>query len=272
MSSLLKTPYPIALLALAISLALAATSDIPVRDVGLRFAPMAEAFASGDWSFAFHPRVPPLFPVSAGILAYVFGLGGFTAAKIASSLFFAAGVFPLFGVFRRVFDLRTALLGALLYALCSHLLRLASSGLRESAKGFAFILAIYGLICLYQRRERLLAYIWLAIGSALLTLCRAEGLLFALIFLGFAGLLEFWRMGKPHLPWRSGLAFLLGFSLITPALMFNYHVLGYLVPEGRLAVVIERFCDLEDASCEETKTPPPPAKRGEPSDPRAGGK
>lgn len=50
----------------------------PMRDVAARYAPMARAFAEGDWAFAFHPRIPPLFPLFAGVLAS-FGLEPFGA-------------------------------------------------------------------------------------------------------------------------------------------------------------------------------------------------
>lgn len=41
-------------------------TDIPVRDVAHRYAQMADAFARGDFSYAFHPVVSPsiqLLPV-----------------------------------------------------------------------------------------------------------------------------------------------------------------------------------------------------------------
>jgi len=234
----LASPIALASLAFLLALSLSFATNIPVRDVASRYAPMAEAFAAGNWEYAFHPKVPPLLPVVAGLFAMAIPFGGFFAAKLASSLFFALTVFPLHGIFKRSFNERTAAIACLLYVFCSHLLRLASSGLRESAKCFALALAVYGLLRIYQERGRLPGYLSLGAASALLALCRADGLILACVF-GLAALsFELSAGGKA--PWRSVLAGLTALALLTPTLAYNYAITGYPVPEGRIAEAFEK--------------------------------
>ena len=237
---LLSSPAPLALLGLLIALSLSLITIVPLRDVATRYAPMADAFAAGNWSNAFHPRVPPLLPVLAGVVALLTGCGGFLATKLVGCTFFALAVFPLYGIFKRVFNSNTAWLSCLLYVFSSHLLRIASSGLRESVKSFAFILAIYGLLRLFQERRSLPGYLWLGLGSALLILCRVDGLLFALLIGLSAFFLELREGNSFQTPWRSMLAGLLVMALIAPTLAYNLSRIGYPVPEGRFAVIISK--------------------------------
>ncbi len=238
----LKTPHFLFIAALLLAAGLSFFTDLPERDVAACYAPMADAFASGEWAYAFHPRTTPLLPVTAGTIALLLGCTGFMAAKLASSLFFAAGVYPLFGIFKRVFDLKTAWFAVLLYVLASHVLRLASSGLRETSKGFAFFLAVYGLIVLFQERRRIFGYLWLALGSGALILCRGDGFLYAFSLFAAAGALEFWNSRSFQFPWRALAAGLLALLIASPFLAYNYKMLGYPVPEGRF---VDAICKLE---------------------------
>ena len=61
--------------------------DVPDRDTAMRYAPAAEAFARGDWLFAFHPRMQMLHPFVSGIFVLLFPVDGFLAAKLSSLLF-----------------------------------------------------------------------------------------------------------------------------------------------------------------------------------------
>lgn len=61
--------------------------DIPLRDVAFRYAPMAEAFRDGDFTYAFHPRTGFLHTFIAGIIAWVLQCSGFLACKLSSLLF-----------------------------------------------------------------------------------------------------------------------------------------------------------------------------------------
>ncbi|PWM82040.1 MAG: hypothetical protein DBX90_06470, partial [Lentisphaerae bacterium] len=77
------------LLALALGLGLAAINVFPAPDVATRYAPMAEAFAAGEWKYAFHPRIPMLHQTLAGCFCWLFGISGFAGCRLAAVLVFA---------------------------------------------------------------------------------------------------------------------------------------------------------------------------------------
>ena len=89
---------------------------LPLRDVATRYAPMAEAFAEGNWDYAFHPRVPPLQVICGGIIAWLFNCNGFIALKITSAIWFTASIFMCFALFNAVDKERK--MSAALAALC----------------------------------------------------------------------------------------------------------------------------------------------------------
>jgi 4-amino-4-deoxy-L-arabinose transferase-like glycosyltransferase len=229
------------LFAIILCLPLIWLDDIPSRDVAHRYAPMAEAFARGDWEYAFHPRVSMLLPTLAGITAFLTNCNGFTACKLISVSFFALTVFPLYGIMRQVFDKRTAITTTLMMIFCSHIMRLAYSGLRDTAKGFTFVLAIYGLIQLYRNRNALTGYLTCIIGGALLIISRGDCLLYAIFIIVTAFCMELYSKNRFHWPWRATCGSLLALALITPALFYNYKTIGYPVPEVRVGIIMSRM-------------------------------
>ncbi len=247
---LLKTPTSVllSLLALILCIPLISLDTIPQTDVAARYAPMAEAFAAKEWVFAFHPRFPPLFPVTAGLICS-FGVNGFLACKLASALFFALGVIPLFNIFKTVFGKKTARIGTILYLFYPHLLRLAHIGFRDTAKGFSFILATYGLLLIFQQTSRQRnstlkpqapnpshGYLYCMLGSAGLFLVRGDCSLYAILFLGAAFLLNL----KTGFPKKAILAGIGTLFLISPWLIHQYHTVGYPVPETRHAELLNQ--------------------------------
>ena len=68
---------------------------LPLRDVATRYAPMAEAFAEGNFAYAFHPRVPPLQVICGGVVAWIFRCNGFIALKTVSALWFTGSILCL---------------------------------------------------------------------------------------------------------------------------------------------------------------------------------
>ncbi len=253
---LLKTPTPVllSLLALILCIPLIILDAIPQTDVAARYAPMAEAFAAKDWFFAFHPRIPPLLPTTAGLICSAFDVDGFLACKLASALFFALGAIPLFNIFNTVFGKKTAHIGTFLYLFYPHLLRFAHMGFRDTAKGFSFILATYGLLLIFQKQKKsstpLLqhfntprpegtlpsGYLYCMLGSAGLFLVRGDCSLYAFVFLGAAVLLNL-KTGFPKKAILAGLGTLL---LISPWLLYQHKTIGYPVPELRHAMFLEK--------------------------------
>lgn len=206
--------------------------DMPQLDVLSRYVPMAEAFAEGDWTYAFHPRIPPFLPLLGGVFIFLTGCNGFFGVKLASLLCFSLTFLPLFPLMRRVFSLRVAITACLLAMLSSHVLRLAFSGLRETAKGLFIIWAAYALVRLWQERKSLKASLMLAFVCAGMVYVRDDSVLYALLFL-FAGCgIELFRTRR--FPVASLiLAPVTAFVLILPLLTLNYRISGYPVPSAR---------------------------------------
>ena len=234
------TPGRIFGFALLLMIPMVFLEQIPERDIAGRYAPMAEALVRGDWAYAFHPRIPMLHPVLAGIVAWITGCAGFTACKIVSALFYALSVFPAYILFKRLFGRETALLGALLTVLCSHLIRLGYFGLRESIKEFAILLAVCALILVYQNREKLSGYFLGALACMMLITSRGDIVLYAILILLMFLFIDLRRNRRWHLPWRSVGAGILTLMLISPTLIYGYRTIGYPVPEARIGIVMSK--------------------------------
>ncbi len=231
----LRTPWLLAGAAVVLLLPIIILTDLPQRDVLCRYAPMADAIAAGEWDFAFHPRIPPLFPLLAGGIAWLFDCNGFLAAKLASMFCMAVTVFPLYALFRRVFQERTAWIGCILFLFCSYLLRLASAGLRESAKTFGFLWAVYALLVIYQERQRWRGYLMLGVASAWMMAIRDDSVLIAGCLWLAALILELRRFRA--VPYRSCAAAGMILLLLAPLLYGNYRSTGYPVPSARFALI-----------------------------------
>jgi len=234
-----KLPYLLPLLFMIAALPFLLINQMPGNDVAGRYAPMAEAFASGEWKLAFHPRFGLLFPIISGTTAFITQLDGFRSCQLASLLMYVLAAYPLYGIFKMLFDSDAALKGMILYLACSHLLRIPLEGLRDSGKTLGFVLAVYGIIYLLQNRHKLHGYIAVALGSALLTMLRGDGALTALMLLMIMMTLDaamhHWRIFRSIL---AGAIFLL---LIVPQLIYVCKLTGYPVPEMRHAQLLKKM-------------------------------
>jgi len=213
------------LFVLALLLVMPVLTDIPQRDVASWYAPMARAIAKGNWAEAFHPRIPFLFPLFGAASIKMFGCDAFTGVKIASALCFALTVFPLWKIFSKVFDEKTATLGCFLLLICSYWLRIASSGLRDSAKLLFLTWAVYGLIDLYRNRRSLKGYLIVGCGCGAMALVRDDSLLIAVV----VGLACVWLevLGVKRIPWRSFIAGGVTALILFPCLFLNARMTGY---------------------------------------------
>lgn len=206
---------------------------IPQNDVVCRYAPAAEAFARGDWQYAFHPRFGVFFTSCAGIVVWLFGVSGITACKVISVLSFSLAVFPLYALFDLIFGRPVAFWGTFCYVFCSHLLRYAGEGWRDNGKTLAMALIALALVSLRESKSWK-NVVMLATGGALLAVIRGEGILIA-FFCGIAGvfLLRDWK--------KSLAAVLLFAAFITPQCIYNYRTIGFFVPELRHGVYLYKL-------------------------------
>ena len=227
------------LLGIACCLAAVFFVNEPSNDVAVYYGPMARAFGAGDYRAAFHPMIPPLVPVSAGVLAAL-GISPFAALKAVSCTLFLLGLIPLRRLLQRVpvpvQDL--AAWGGLLYVVCPRLLRYATMGTLEGAK-------IFFLLWLAERTTAAVeSGRWsqvLQAGAALagLSLARGEGVFFlplpvALLLWGE------WRR-QPTARWRglrTGMAkaaAMVGVCLVlvVPWVVYQYRATGYPALDSR---------------------------------------
>lgn len=103
-------------------------------DVFVRYGPMAEAFAKGNWQEAFHPRFGVAFQVITGLFVFLSGgmLDGWDACVLVSTLALVLSTIPFFKLAKRIFDETTAWFAVVLLAISPQVLLWVSQGLRES--------------------------------------------------------------------------------------------------------------------------------------------
>ncbi len=218
-------PYHLFLIALVLSGLCAAFRLLPVDDVYARYAPASEAFAIGDWRYAFHPRFGVYYTSFAGVLVWLFHCSGVVACQITSVLLFAASVFPLHALFRKIWGARTAFWGTVCYVFCSHLLRYAGEGMRDNGKTLALAMIALALVSM-QKDAHWEDVFLLAAGGALLTVIRGEGFMIAII----CGVTAIFFLKD----WKKSLAGILLFcTFIAPQCLYNHYTIGYFVPELR---------------------------------------
>lgn len=116
-----------------------------MSDTMNRYAPMADAFAAGDWFHAFHPRFGVIFSVLTGVVASL-GFRGDQACQIVALGFLSASAIPAWYLTRRVFDEKVASLTAALVVLMPEFFVFAIDGLRDCARSFAVLMVAYSFV------------------------------------------------------------------------------------------------------------------------------
>lgn len=212
--------------------------DFPMRDVIGRYAPMAEAFAHGDWRYAFHPRIPPLLPVCAGALLAILPCGAYTACRLASGLLLTLSVFPLFAGCRRIYGLANAAISTLLFATTCYLIRLGYYGVREAGSVLGVTLLFLAAARLREDRRSKAGFFWFAAGETVLLCNRGDTALaaacaFAVLFL--------WDWIRNRHPLRSLLTGLTILFCISPVLYRNYRMIGSPVLDFRQANILRKL-------------------------------
>lgn len=216
--------------------------DVPARDLAHRYAPMAEAFAEGNWQFAFHPRIPPLATVSGGIIAFIFSCSGFLAMQIASALWHCASLVVLWKLVKRIVPQTpwaaplTVALGAI-FPLTFHM---AYSGLRESGKSFVLLLMALALCGIYRRERSWSNCILLGLSCGLAVLTRVEMILIAAVVLT-GGLVLAFRKQIKLLP--IALAALTAGVCCAVNMVINYYTSGYAVPDQQAVKYLAKVWD-----------------------------
>ncbi len=225
------------LLILLLYLPLVIFNDLPQRDAAYRYAPAAEAFARGDWGYAFHPRLQFLHPFVSGIFVWLFSISGFLGAKLSGLLFYALGVFPFFNLMKEVFCKKIAYWSLLFYLFASRLIILSASGLRESHKQFVILLLVLGLVLIWKYRKSLKGYLLLGSACGLAVCTRNEMILFAVVLFCAGTVME---IKQRVFPLRSMLGALAGAVFSLPEFLVNYIKTGYALPGARFQALFEQ--------------------------------
>lgn len=224
--------------AIAVGACLVRFDVIPANDTCNRYAPMAEAFAIGKFSEAFHPMYGTLFQVISGGIVFLFSIDGYRACQLTALLLWATAVFPVYGICRYIWDRQTALTASVLYLCCSHLQRYVYDGLRDNGRTLGMLLIAYGFIMLVKTK-RLLSYFLIALGGWILSALRADGFLFALVALFALWIMDI-RYHKFRF-WRSFAAGLLFLLLLAPQCYMVWKWTGVPMPSSRHAVIFQRI-------------------------------
>ncbi len=235
----LQSPWFWCAAALLLFAPLLFTAPIPANDAAYRYVPMAEAFAAGNWPYAFHPRFGMLFSFLSGTASLLTGCNGFRGCQIAALLLWAAAIPPLYYLFRKISNEKMALIGIVLYILCSKLHRYFYEGLRDNGRTFTLALLVLGLLQFYQNRKSVAGIFNISIGCALLCLLRADGPVIAAVLLMCAVFFDL--TGNRWRCWRSAAMSGMVIALILPQLYLNYTWSGYPVPYARYAIILENI-------------------------------
>lgn len=187
-------------------------------DVVVRYGPMADAFAAGDWEMAFHPRFGVLFQVLTGIVVKITAFDGLQACQCVAAAFWAYSIIPLWAVSKKVFGHRTALLCAAFLLIAPRPFGLALDGLRDDGRLLAMLLCAWGFL---DRRS-----VWMAVGVFILLTLRIDSYLIGTVLVGIWVLREMFKRGwrkvfLPLISWVAGTA-----AVVTMV----HHYTGHWVP------------------------------------------
>lgn len=117
-----------------------------ISDTMARYAPMADAFARGEWRYAFHPRFGVIFQIMAGSLARLTGLRGDMACQSTALFFLALSIIPMGLLAKRLFGERIAWLVVVAILVSDEFTRLSYHGLRDTGKCLAFALIGWSMV------------------------------------------------------------------------------------------------------------------------------
>ncbi len=212
------------------------------RDQAAYYAPMAEAFAHGDWAEAFPPDIPILTSMLAGLLVYC-GLSSLTALMAVGAAFHIATLYPLNRLLCLVLSERMAALGCFLFIISPKVIRFNCMGLPDSGRTF-FLVALVLVLAEYLRRPGVSWAVWGGVIAGALSLVRSEGLVYA----GVAGVVFLypawrqWRIETDKAAARyqiqKALVYCITFGVMTlcviaPRLYGNYQTTGLPVCDTR---------------------------------------
>lgn len=195
-----------------------------------RFAPMAEAFAEGNWQETFHPRFGFLFQLLTGTVVFVTGLGGDVACSLVGVIGWALCMVPLYLVVRHVFGERAAKVAVILYVVAPMPFAWALRGLRESYRLLGSLLMVWGVMRCHSKMRG--GFAAAAAGAAVLAGIRADTM-------AVAGVLSLVYAVGDRFRLRSWLLFVWLALVLQPSCLLTWKWTGWWVPSSQYIPVIE---------------------------------
>ncbi len=122
-------------------------------DMVVRYAPMAESFAVGDWRLSFHPRFGVQFPVVCGLVVWLTGLPGWRACQLVALTWWAFSAVPLWMIARQIYGRVAAWFAFVIYVLNADLFRLAVEGWRDDCRILPILLATFSFLRLFSKAD-----------------------------------------------------------------------------------------------------------------------
>ncbi|HIV09842.1 MAG TPA: glycosyltransferase family 2 protein [Candidatus Spyradenecus faecavium] len=219
-------PLVWAVAAWVVASAFAWAFNLSYGDAVNRYALMAEAFAQGDWAFAFHPRFNLLFPLGAGTLAWL-GFEGTVACSIMGLLGWALSAVPLFGIAQSVFNRQAAWCAFVLCFISPILFDAAYEGCRDTFRSLAVFLAVYACLMCWDGRPRR-AFLSFLLSLPFFALTRGDTILLGgVAWLLYACFDRFrWRT------WVSAAAYAV---MLQPGCWLTWSWTGVWLPSGQIA-------------------------------------
>lgn len=211
----------------------AACYPLLATDTLCRYAPMAEAFAAGEWREAFHPRFGIGLSVGAGLLTRFSSLEGLASTAAVATFAWALGVIPIFGLARQVFDRTTAWFAAALYVISPTMVMWGLKGLREPFKALGFLL-LADAIFRVRKTRGWAAYVEASLGAACLLLFKADAVLLA----GAMGLV--WAI-QDRFRVRTWAFVVTAILILQPMCALTYQWTGWWLPASQYVVAFEKL-------------------------------
>lgn len=211
-------------------------SPLTIADSTARYAPMADAFARGDWYFAFHPRFGVLFQCLAGSISYLTGLRGDQSCQVTSLLFLSLAAVPLWHLAKALFGERVAWWSVVALLVCDDFTRYALDGLRDVGKCLAF--ALLGLGAVRQKS------LWFGLGLFVLVTLVSYGFAVAsaLLVLWYGYRLLLVPRPLSLIPHPSSLIPFLCYSLAVAAVTVMVHAYtGHWLPAPHFISIFGRW-------------------------------
>lgn len=235
-----KMMWSLTALAYVAYLTIALVWFLPVGgwDALVRYAPMADAFARGDWREAFHPRFCVLFQTLSGSVSWLFGISGLRGCQIVAVTFWIFSGPALWAVIRRIYDDETAFWSVCLLFVATEFFGLAGDGWRDDCRILPILLSVLGFqLFLGHRPDDGMRKGALTLGCALFlgVTLRVDCLPVAVVLLlAFAVLCV--RRRRWLLPAVPAVFFVAG-TLADSFMVFAYT--GYFVPSPQCLKILE---------------------------------